>query len=345
MLNSADKINMKAKFLLFILCFFSVSFFLFLLNCAQQGGESSGATTGTAGGTTGGGFTPTSGRVGSSGGFSPGSYQYSRSGHSSRDSDEPFYKSPSVEENEERWGTSAPIGKVGDDEVDQDVLVDFRLGEDINTMRDIADLRVYVKLKKVRGQNYYSGDVTVAYWDWSENIPGQVRLQSGRGDSAKYNVWLRKPKGGAEPVGGQFHGFSQEKDSAVILVIDGLTDVVRDSEDESENVLHSGSVWIMTFKTVFPVSKGGNSCNYEGRKWDYIRDYNKTHPDDPVFQRAKNRCWFISRGPFDCRTWRDGNSVNPWKALEPDGTCYTKLGDFSGLNVLKAFGVKKLSDL
>ncbi len=324
------------------MCFFvlGVPAFLFLLNCTQQGEQgTTGATTGTAGATTSGGFTPSGRAGGSSDGFSPNSYQYSSSGHSSRDNDDPFHKSASVEENEEKWGTSAPIGEVGDDEVDQDALVDFRLGEDINSMRDIVDLRVYVKLKKEGAHgnnNYYGGDVRVAYWDYSFNEPGEVRLQSGRKSSAQYNVWYDKSKG-------QFHGFFQEKDSALILVINGLTDVLRDAEDESENVLHSGSVWIMTFKTVFPASKGGNSCNYHDRKWSYVSDYNKTRPEALV--QKKGKCWFQDRGPFDCRTWRDGSSVNTWKALEPDGTCYTKLGDFSGLNVLKAFGVKKLSDL
>jgi hypothetical protein len=47
-------------------------------------------------------------------------------------------------------------------------------------------------------------------------------------------------------------------------------------------------------------------------------------------------CWNVSLGPRDCRTWKSGNGVNTFAALHP-GAEYTKLGDFSGLNLSTSF--------
>ena len=47
-------------------------------------------------------------------------------------------------------------------------------------------------------------------------------------------------------------------------------------------------------------------------------------------------CWNVSLGPYDCRAWKSGNGVNTYQSLRP-GSEYTKLGDFSGLNLSTSF--------
>ena len=343
------------KPVLLILTLSTVTTVLFLLNCAQQGG-----VTGPGGNTPGNqeGFSPNGlnrgGGNGGGEGFSPNQgTQYSSVGHTPRDSDDddddPFHKSDSVEDNEKKWGISAPIGKAGDDEIDQDVLEDFLLGNKINTMDDIVDFRVYVKLRKTGShrfgdnitRNFYGGKITIGYFDWDRNKPFKARLESGQGDNAQYNVWLTGTGGRAGTK--TFHGFFQDIDGAVILVIDRETRFVRDAEDDTENTLYGGSIWIMAFKEIFPVRETkGNSC--AKRDGLHVRRYNQQNRFDSLIQPNK-KCWFIDRGPFDCRAWRHGNGVNTLKTLEPDNACYTKLGDFSGLDILKAFGVRRLSDL
>ena len=343
--------------------------FFFFMNCVQQG---PGTATGPGGAGGGEGFDPskqTSHRRGE--GFDPsqGTY-YSTAGYSSSgNNNDPFHKSPSVQQNEKQWGASAPIGKAGDDEVDQEVLEDFLLGEKINNMDDLVDLRVYVKLKKTGSgvnskteivwvkdnekgghisrnlhRKFYGGQVTIAYYDEALGRPRTHRLRSGTGNDAKYNVWLKLKKlNDNDKQIFQFHGFFQDIDGAVILVIDKKTPLARNAEDSTVNTRVGGSIWIMTFKTIFPAKRtDGNSCSNLAVDQTYIRHYNQQR--EPLSQ-GKSKCWFISNGPFDCRAWRLGNGVNTLRRLEPDNNCYTKLGEFSGLDVLKAFGVNKLGDL
>ena len=325
----------------------TVPAFFFLLNCAQQG---PGASTNGGGQGGGEGFSPNGlsrGEGDGREGFSPNQgYQYSSQGHSSRTESEsdPFRKSPSVADNEKRWGPSAPIGKVKDDDIDQDVLEDFLLGEEINTMDDIVDLRVYVKLRKAKprtdiSRKTYGGKITVAYYDYSIDRPRRIELNSGTGDNAKYNVWIDKKE--------TFHGFFQDTGGSAILVINKETPLATGPEGSKVNTLFGGSIWIMTFKVTKPLSK--TTCAKAKNGGVYVRDHNNNLPlqektRSHLSQRSK-KCWFISKGPFDCRSWRSGSGVNTLQAVEPHGDCYTKLGDFSGLDVLEAFGVKKLDDL
>ena len=339
------------------------------MNCVQQG---PGTATGPGGAGGGEGFTPGGQSSGGSEGFTAnrGTYSSTVGGGSCSNNDDPFHKCANTIDKEKRWGTSAPIGKAMDDEVDQDVLEDFLLGEPINSMDDIEDLRVYVKLKKtgsgrkdIRGQlkyrtannaptdqvhrKFYGGQVTISYDDYDDQ--GRFRwnkatLRSGTGGDAKYNIWRELDGLGATTSQiFSFHGFFQDTNRAVILVIDKKTSKAQDAEDNTVNKLVGGSIWIMTFKTIFPAIKTkGNSCSDQAVDQVYIRDHNKAK--EPLTQGSK-KCWFISRGAFDCRAWRWGDGVDTLRRLEPDNNCYTKLGEFSGLDVLKAFGVNKLGDL
>ena len=54
-------------------------------------------------------------------------------------------------------------------------------------------------------------------------------------------------------------------------------------------------------------------------------------------------CWYINKGPNDCRAWVSGKGMNSTSAINPDNG-YVKLGAFTGLDVVEAFGEDVLVD-
>lgn len=93
---------------------------------------------------------------------------------------------------------------------------------------------------------------------------------------------------------------------AIILVIDKTTEVHL-NDGQPPTVTSSGSVY---FKNI-------------------IAQY-------PMGPLPYTSCWFISAGPYDCRTWRHDGKVQTKRSLYPDSE-YTKLGNFYGLDMQKAF--------
>ncbi len=338
----------KYPVLIFFLLSFSLTAFLLLINCAENTSTENPNNVDDA-------FT----------GFNPQNPQYQSYGFESSRGEAEFSsnapekgnqnslkKSSFALDREKKWGTSAPIFI---DSVDTDVFDDFRLQEaPFNSWDDISEFRIYVKLKKT-GSNYYGGKITINYWDYSrQNKPERtVRFESGTGDNAKYNIWFKKNDKS------YFHGFFQERDGSAIVVIDRKTQVLDNPDNPNPPNLYSGSIWVMMFRTTF---KGQNSCN--NRDQHYVSIYNKLvsscktnsfnqnchllgygREHLPTLSERNKKCWFISTGPFDCKTWREGNGVNTFKAVEPDGNCYMKFGEFHGLDIVKAFGVTEVSDI
>ena len=315
------KILSKKIILLFYLLILSGAAVSLLLNCSS---DKSGPTTTT-------GFTPNSPTTDNSEGeseyYDPSLGRGSSSQHSTGTGS--GSSSGSIAENEAKWGTSAPITITN-----SLTFEDFRLGVPVNSMKDIQNLRVYVKLGKVSRQKYYAGRVTIAYEDYGREKPFRsISFHSGNGANAQYNVWLKKTK---------FHGFFQENNGALILVINRITSV-RPNPDAPPVMSYGGSIWTMQFRTTFG---GRNSCNNHDQK--YVFQYNQNPPGGeliPTLSERNKKCWFLTIGPFDCRTWRKGKGVNTFKAVEPDDRCYSKLGTFEGLDIPKAFGVSAISNL
>ena len=169
-----------------------------------------------------------------------------------------------------------------------------------------------------------------------KNECGILNLDSSDGSGTHWVAWFKKNNKD------YFHGFFQENEGSIILVVDSVTPVVSNRDNPTPTTLYSGSIWTMQFRTTF---QGKNSCNNRDQK--YIFQYNKETPGSnipPLADRNK-KCWFFTRGPFDCRTWRDGDGVDTFRAVNPDGSCYQKMGTFIGLDILKAFGVNKRSDI
>jgi len=252
------------------------------------------------------------------------------------DNDDPLYKSNRIRSREGRFGVSAPVMNIN-----HDTLRDFRLGKSFHS-RDIKNARIYVDIEKTEGgKHYYQGEVTFSYNDSGAGKVPYTEFSSGQGDSAKYNVWFSK--------NGQniFHGFFQENEGSLVLVVDRQTRVLQ-NPDNSNNLnpenLRGGSIWIMMFRTTF---RGATSCS--NRNQYYVSDYNKRLGYGverlPSVNQLPVKCWFKTIGPYDCRTWRVGRGVDTFRAIEPDGNCYTKLGDFEGLDITEAFNVEDFSNL
>jgi hypothetical protein len=65
----------------------------------------------------------------------------------------------------------------------------------------------------------------------------------------------------------------------------------------------------------------------------YYKNILATYPMGPL---PYTNCWFISKGPYDCRTWRGDGKVDTKRSLYPNSE-YKKLGNFYNLDMQKAF--------
>ncbi len=182
------------------------------------------------------------------------------------------------------------------------VLSEYIMGA-VNSPREA---RINVNLERFdnekTGRVTYGGTVTISYRD---NVGEGEGLATGHftsGHSAsetRYNVWFEKS--GTEA----FHGFFTDHMGALILVLDGPSG--PDLGDGSPRDKWGGSVWFKNF--------------------------------DPkaTFFHPPTRCWFVSRGPYDCRSWISGKGVDTFRSINPDSGGYKRLGRFSGLDLKKAF--------
>lgn len=153
---------------------------------------------------------------------------------------------------------------------------------------------------------------------------------------SQFNRWFNGTVNGNNVV--VFHGFFQDRYGAIMLVIDGGVD----SGDGSGYTQVNGSVYYLNF----PVGYASQS---------------------------PEKCWFISIGPFDCRTFVTSKQVQTTSAVYPFGVSprtpvtqerhsmggfwswlyggyynsysggynspgYQRLGTFQGLDKIKAFG-------
>lgn len=192
------------------------------------------------------------------------------------------------------------------------------------------DTRISVKLLD-DGSNRYSGDVYISYYDNGQYYTGHFTAQDVQNPSSgtnypnwkqtAYNNWF------SYSGGTRFHGFFQDSYGAVMLVVDSALN----QNDGAGAAEVSGSIWF------------------------------KNYPNSQAMPNNNNiPCWFISMGPYDCRTLLvpgDGEygiinqtsalyptqskfyttkSTNPYIPEEP-ARGWRRLGTFSGLNRAKAF--------
>ncbi len=197
------------------------------------------------------------------------------------------------------------------------------------------DIRISVKLHDA-GTNQYAGDIYISYYDNGQYYTGHFVTDDGQNPTgntassgtiypgakhAAYNNWFTWNGAAA------FHGFYQDSYGAIMLIVDQAIDQ-GDGSGASEV---SGSIWFKNF---------ANS--------------------QAMANPQSIPCWFITQGPYDCRTFlvnngKDYGNINQTTALYPtQSQWYTsrsthpyipeepargwrRLGTFSGLNKGKAF--------
>ncbi len=142
---------------------------------------------------------------------------------------------------------------------------------------------------------------------------GDCNTVSGSVKNHKYNLLSSEYPGMNGEMG--YHGFFeddrvirlaaglQQMGGAVIVVIDST----NDSGDGQGPTSANGSIW---FKNYFQNIGNG-----------------------PI---PLTHCWFISEGPYDCRSWKSGDGVNTKQNIYPTNG-YVKLGNFVNADVQKAF--------
>jgi hypothetical protein len=211
----------------------------------------------------------------------------------------------------------------------------------VSSGAQISDLQVGVSLSNYDSSasgGAYGGTITISYLAagaWHTGIfqalnattPGSVYDGAAPGtqnmNHAAYNKWFSY---NSQSV---FHGFYADPYGAVMLVITGGIDL-GDGNGISEL---NGEVW---FKNYYSSAVA----------------YNYPNPNETP-------CWFLSLGMYECRTFltsgNDGyGNLTSTSALTPDQSQYTeskniyvpatpargwqKLGTFTGLNRLTAFG-------
>jgi len=208
-----------------------------------------------------------------------------------------------------------------------------RLTEYVAThpVNEPTDLRISVKLKEVAA-NQYGGDVYISYLDNGQYYTGHFNTGEGANPGsgtrfpnwkhAFYNNWFTF---NGSPV---FHGFFADSYGAIMVVIDK----VIDQGDGAGAAELAGSIWF------------------------------KNYPNNQAYPNPQGiPCWYITAGPYDCRTllvpggWETDGQLDPISALIPTQSKYytpksthpyqpeeaargwRKLGTFTGLNKDKAF--------
>jgi hypothetical protein len=161
------------------------------------------------------------------------------------------------------------------------------------------------------GNGRYAGKVQFSYYDNGNYYNGIFQVGTRKVVTSYKNIDTGKPENEFNQwftFNGKkvFHGFFEEQDGSLILVID--------------DALGSGD--------------GGIASEVSGSIW-----FKNFQPAYPGVVRSPEKCWFLREGPFDCRTFIGSNgAVNTTQAVEPStGDGYIKLGRFTGLNMQKAF--------
>lgn len=159
------------------------------------------------------------------------------------------------------------------------------------------------------GTNRYYGAVAISYTDAGYQYSGNFETGSGTnpylaGSNSNYlkqyayNVWFNL---NSKTV---FSGFFQDTYGGVVVVIDSVTTAAANNSDGlAGSAVLGGSIWYRNFQV----------------------------PPGSAPQGPMRNCWYISQGPYDCRS----SSVMYKNALEPSDT-YRKLGTFSGLSMSAA---------
>ena len=214
-------------------------------------------------------------------------------------------------------------------DINPNMMEEYRLGASSNY--EVTKGRVFLDMERVSGERYYEGKTVIAYELKKDDGSHEVKsweFSSGSGKDAVYNIWANFRNDGQFG----FHGFfSDRRSGAVIVVLDEPEDeLMRADGDRAEVRFSSGSVWFMNFRK-WNGRDDKDDCNENGC---FLGLSNCLGPPPP-----QKMCWFIKNfGPYDCRAFAiNKHSVDSLQKLEPRGSCYKKLGEFTNLNIEDAF--------
>lgn len=124
---------------------------------------------------------------------------------------------------------------------------------------------------------------------------------------------------------GHFTGGNSQTESRynVITQFSGTTAFHGFFED------YMGAIIVVVNPTSLPTLGDGSTGTASGSV--YFKNFGLTYaPHPPTY------CWFVSLGPYDCRSWISGNGVNTFQTLYPNNG-YVTLGTFAGLSIGNAF--------
>ncbi len=186
-----------------------------------------------------------------------------------------------------------------------------------------SNYRINLNLAQVEAGRY-AGKVTISYIDNGMQYDGIFSSGTGRNHTAKgmydnntleseYNYWFNLS--GKTVFTGQF----EDAYGAIVVALEpeGTTGGGNDAEP-IENKPYKGSIY---FK------------NFTSQRTDNL--WFQSYGGAPMGSHGPYRaCWFIYKGPYDCRTATVQNKT----ALAPGaGAGYTLLGTFTGVNIKTGF--------
>ena len=215
-------------------------------------------------------------------------------------------------------------------EFDRSSLEDFLLGKSLNF--DPVCARMYLDMSKLG--SVYKGKLSLALQTNTE-IKTFDGFNTGYSSSEnRYNKWTgsswREDKD--NKVNREFHAIYEDEHSALILNLEDIR--VRDVRDGQQGYIGAGELYYKMFRisTEYDVNKSNTkgSCYSRGA---YI---SQAHTAPP----RRNRCWFITLGPYGCRP---EGSLNPGDKftdinIKTSGyKCFSRLGRFWNLDIEEAF--------
>jgi hypothetical protein len=173
----------------------------------------------------------------------------------------------------------------------------------VHALNNPSNIKVTVNLTAVESGRY-GGNVKISYSDAGYNYEATFSAGSGRNvkyDSLNDNNTLESEFNRWFAFGGKtvFSGYFQDQYGSIVLIVD--------------NAVNQG----------------------DGQGGGYVTGsvYYKNFAQSYATQSPYRKCWFISNGPYDCRSGAVSNKTS----LYPTDNGYRKLGTFTGLSQAAAF--------
>ena len=179
-----------------------------------------------------------------------------------------------------------------------------------NPVNNPSGLAINVDMSDIGGGRF-AGTLKISYYDNGQWRTGTFQTGTGTNQISYHDIDVGKSEAEFNRWftwnnKQAFHAFFQDQWGAVILVIDDGVNL----GDGGGTTIVSGSVWFKNF-ALTPYGQYGE------------------------------KCWFVRAGPYDCRTWVQGDwtsgVISTTSALYPNSNGYKKLGTFTSLNRPAAF--------